>query len=64
MKINIPTLEVNEDIPQLDNIFISPSIVCRVISELKSEKSTGPNGWPTQEISLPLWHCLSYLINP
>ena len=40
---------------------ISPSMVCRVITKLKSEKSTGPNGWPievikqcSQQISIPL----------
>ena len=40
---------------------ISPSMVCSVITKLKSEKSTGPNGWPievikqcSQQISIPL----------
>ena len=57
---NIPNFEVNEDIPLLDNISISPSMVWREINELKSEKSTGPDGWPiqvlkqcSQQISLP-----------
>ena len=58
---NIPTLESKDDIPQLDDMAISPSMVCSVITKLKSEKSTGPNGWPievikqcSQQISIPL----------
>ena len=35
---NIPNFEVNEDIPLLDNISISPSMVWREINKLKSEK--------------------------
>ena len=52
---------MNEDIPLLDNISISPSMVWREINKLKSEKSTGLDGWPiqvlkqcSQQISLPL----------
>ena len=45
---NIPNFEVNEDIPLLDNISISPSMVWREIKKLKSEKSAGPDGWPIQ----------------
>ena len=45
---NISNFEVNEDIPLLDNISISPSMVWREINKLKSEKSTGPDGWPIQ----------------
>ena len=58
---NIPNFEVNEDIPLLDNISISPFIVWREINKLKSEKSVGPDGWPiqvlkqcSQQISLPM----------
>ena len=58
---NIPTLESKDDTPQLDDMAISPSMVCSVITKLKSEKSTGPNGWPievikqcSQQISIPL----------
>ena len=57
----IPNFEVNEDIPLLDNISISPSMVWTEINKLKSEKSAGPDGWPiqvlkqcSQQISLPL----------
>ena len=57
----IPTLESKDDTPQLDDMAISPSMVCSVIAKLKSEKSTGPNGWPievikqcSQQISIPL----------
>ena len=57
---NIPTLDL-KDIPQLDNISISPSIVWREIDKLQSEKLADPGGWPiqvikqcSQQISLPL----------
>ena len=57
---NIPNFKVNEDIPLLDNISISSSMVWREINKLKSEKSAGPDGWPiqvlkqcSQQISLP-----------
>ena len=29
---------------------ISPSMVCSVITKLKSEKSAGPNGWPIEVV--------------
>ena len=48
---SIPTLESKDDTPQLDDMAISPSMVCSVITKLKSEKSTGPNGWPIKVIS-------------
>ena len=58
---NLPNFEVNEDIPLLDHISISPSMVWTEINKLKSEKSAGPDGWPiqvlkqcSQQISLPL----------
>ena len=58
---NIPNFEVNEDIPLLNHISISPSMVWREINKLKSEKSAGPDGWPmqvlkqcSQQISSPL----------
>ena len=57
----IPTLESKDDTAQLDDMAISPSMVCSVITKLKSEKSTGPDGWPievikqcSQQISIPL----------
>ena len=40
---NILNFKVNEDIPLLDNISISPSMVWREINKLKSEKSAGPD---------------------
>ena len=33
---NIPTLESKDDTPQLDDMAISPSMVCSVINKLKS----------------------------
>ena len=57
----LPILESKDDTPQLDEMVISPSMVCSVITKLKSEKSTGPNSWPikvikqcSQKISIPL----------
>ena len=47
---NIPILESKDDTPQLDDMAIPPSMVCTVITKLKSEKSTGPNGWPIEVI--------------
>ena len=45
---NIPILESKDDTPQLDDMAISLSMVCSVITKLKSEKSTGPNSWPIE----------------
>ena len=45
---NISTLESKDDTLQLDDMVISPSMVCGMITKLKSEKSTGPNGWPIE----------------
>ena len=66
---NIPTLESKDDTPQLDDMAISPSMVCSVITKLKSEKSTGPNSWPievtkqcSQQISIPL-SIINFLTN-
>ena len=65
---NIPNFEVNEDIPLLDNISISPSMVWTEINKLKSEKSAGPDGWPIQVLKQCsqqiLCHCPFYLTNP
>ena len=44
------TLESKEDTPQLDDMAISPSMVCTVITKLKSEKSAGPNSWSIEVI--------------
>ena len=46
---NIPTLESKDDTQQ-DDMVISPSMVCSVITKLKSQKSTGPNSWPIEII--------------
>ena len=54
-------MESKDDTLQLDDMAISPSMVCGVITKLKSEKSTCPNGWPievikqcSQQTSIPL----------
>ena len=40
---NIPTMDLKDDAPQLNDIAISPSKVSTVIAKLNSDKSTGPN---------------------
>ena len=40
---NITTLKSKDDIPQLDDMIIFPSMICSMITKLKSEKFTGSN---------------------
>ena len=58
---NIPTMDLKDDTPHLDDIAISPFLISSMITKLKSDKSAGPNGWPievrkqcSQQISIPL----------
>ena len=57
----MPTFQLSIDIPVLDSITASPSIVYNKLKNLKDNKSLGPEGWPfvalkeaAQELSIPL----------
>ena len=58
---SVPSFHLNRDVPVLDSVTISPTIVYNKLCKLKPDKSPGPEGWPVlalketaQELSLPL----------
>ena len=44
----LATLESKDNTLQLNDMAVSPSMISSVIIKLKSDKSTGPDGWPIQ----------------
>ena len=57
----MPPFYLNREVPSLDSVAISPSIVYDKLRYLKPDKSPGPEGWPVlalketaQELCLPL----------
>ena len=58
---SVPSFHLNRDVPVLDSVTISPTIVYNKLCKLKPDKSPGPEGWPVlalketaQELSLLL----------
>ena len=43
---SMPTYQLNTDIPVLNSITASPSIVYNKLKNLKDNKSPDPEGWP------------------
>ena len=43
---SVPSFYLNREVPSLDSVAISPSIVYDKLRNLKPDKSPGPEGWP------------------